>query len=289
MPNPVQTFAFPEVEPQFFTNLSLREYKRPGPGKPLATTLKTYIRLPIPSNLQDVYGIDVSSPSFATFNAIAAAGQAIFNTDSATLIASGKSKVENIVNWAASGSFRKNGLNVATEIAALSPGNSDLSRFAQSTAGVVRNPHITSIFDGVKLKAHEFTWRLAPRSLQEAQKMNQMVNYIKQYMHPAIIQGSAGFALDYPYIATVEFANLPKEITPYVNDSFITGLTINNSAGGMAFFKDGQPITTDISIHFQEINIRTREDFGGPGSNKQLEVSQVINGGIAQNNRDRQN
>jgi len=174
------------------------------------------------------------------------------------------------------------------QIAALSPGNSDLSKFAQSTVGIVRNPHITTIFDGVKLKAYEFTWRLAPRSIEEAKKMNQMVNYIKGFMHPSLLQGSAGFALDYPYIATVDFVGLPVEISPNVNDSFITGLSINNSAGGMAFFKDGQPITTDISLHFQEINIRTREDFGFSSSNKQLDLVQMSGGSSSQYNRDRQ-
>jgi hypothetical protein len=272
MPYSTQLFAFPEVEPLFYTNLSLREYKRPGPGKPLSKTLKTYIRLPIPSSLQDSYGIEVSAPSFATFNAIADVAGAAFGEQS-SLLAAGKSKLEQIGASINSGTMTKSKIvELVSQAVALAPGSSDLQKYAQATTGVVRNPHVTTIFDGVKLKSFEFTWRLSPRSEAEAQKMNQMVNYIKGYMHPAILNGSAGFALDYPYIATINFSGLPAEVTPFVNDSFITGMAINSTAGGAAFFRDGQPVTTDLTLTFQEINIRTREDFGY-SSNSKLDPS----------------
>jgi len=69
--------------------------------------------------------------------------------------------------------------------------------------------------------------------------------------------------MEYPYIATLDFevgnstTSLPK-----VKDSFITRLDVNSAASGTpAFFNDGNPVTTEISMSFQEIDIQTRKDF----------------------------
>jgi hypothetical protein len=53
---------------------------------------------------------------------------------------------------------------------------------------------------------------------------------------------------------------------PNVQDSFITRMDINSSASGVpAFYKDGQPVTVELSLAFQEINIQTRDNFISTG------------------------
>jgi hypothetical protein len=272
----VTQYAFPENQPQFFTRLTLREYSRPKPGSQPTKNISGYIRLPLPTNLQDSYNMDVNGVSLGLLGNIS--NDLVESKD--RMLAAGKSAAEafkNAYNSGDSGTISK----LAFKTLALSPGISDLvggltpgvsgqqvQAFASAQAGVVRNPHLTTIFEGVRLKTYEFTWRLSPKSESEAKKMNKMINYIKAFMHPAILQNSGGFALDYPYIANVEFAGLPKEVTPFVNDSFITSIAINSSTGGnVALFRDGQPTIVDIGMHFQEINIQTRENFGYGSSN----------------------
>jgi hypothetical protein len=84
-------------------------------------------------------------------------------------------------------------------------------------------------------------------------------------MHPEINPNSGGFALDYPYLASLEFAVGENKTVPNVNVSFITALQINNSGSGVpAFFKDGKSVSLEMAISFQEINIKTRRDFLNP-------------------------
>jgi len=153
---------------------------------------------------------------------------------------------------------------VGLQAAAVMPGLSDtgLGRFAQSQTGMVRNPHLTTIFEGVSLKTYSFSWRLSPTSDSEARQINSMLNTIKGYMHPKLI--GAGFALEYPYLANLEFevGDVAYSQLPKVRDSFITKLDVNTSGGGsIAFYRDGNPVTIDISMGFQEIDIMTRDDF----------------------------
>ncbi len=286
----VTQYAFPEKQPQFFTRLTLREYSRPKPGSKPPKNISGYIRLPLPSSLADSYNMDVNGESLGLLGNI---GNDLVESKD-RMLAAGKSAAEafkNAYNSGDSGTISKLGFKTL----ALSPGISDLvgaltpgvsgqqvQAFSSAQAGVVRNPHLTSIFEGVRLKTYDFTWRLSPQSEAEAKKMNNMINYIKAFMHPAILQNSGGFALDYPYIATVEFAGLPKEVTPFVNDSFIVGMSVSSSAGnGLALYRDGQPVVVDISMHFQEINIQTRENFGYGTSNSYESPSNAAESGGA--------
>ena len=267
----VTQYAFPEVQPQFFTRLTLREYSRPKPGSQATKNISGYIRLPLPNSIADAYNMDVNGESLGLLGNIS--GDLIESKN--RMMAAGQSAAQafkNAYNSGDVGSISKLGFQTM----ALAPGISDIAgaltpgvsgqqvqAFAGAQAGVVRNPHITSIFEGVRLKTYDFSWRLSPKSEAEAKKMNNMINYLKAFMHPAVLQNSGGFALEYPYIANVEFVGLPKQVTPFVNDSFITSLSIGSSAGyGLALYRDGQPVSIELNLHFQEINIQTRENFG---------------------------
>ena len=260
MPNVTDTFVFPLEVPEFYTRMSLRKYERPKPGSTLTPTFRTYIRLPIPQQLVDSFNISVSGNNMELLGNISNAP--------AQLAAAGRSLSEDFA--AAKGGEGSAIMKMVGEVAALTPGISDsnLAKFSQSNLGIVRNPHLTTIFEGVALKQYQFTWRISPKSEKEAQSMNRMLEYIKAFMHPEII--GEGFALDYPYLATVEFVTGSSNINlPNVSDSFITGLAINSMGGGTpAFYRDGTPVITEISITFQEIDIKTRANFGGGKYNR---------------------
>ena len=145
--------------------------------------------------------------------------------------------------------------------AALTPGVSDtnLGRRAQQEVGFVRNPHLTTVFDGVRLKTYQFNWKLAAKSPEEASQLEQIVLKIKEYMHPEWAAG--GFALQYPYLATVKFDVGDARTLPEVKKAFITRMDVNNTGSGVpAFFRDGKPVTVELSLGFQEINVQTRRD-----------------------------
>ena len=249
----VTSFAFPQEVPEFYTRMSLRKYERPKPGAASTPTMRTYIRLPIPLQLIDSFNISVSGNNMDLLGNL--------DNASAQMQAAGKTLTDEFKS--ASEGEGAAIMRMVGMVAALTPGISDqnLGKFSQSQLGVIRNPHLTTIFEGVALKIYQFTWKLSPKSEKEALMMNRMIDYIKAFMHPEII--GEGFALDYPYLATVEFvtgsssANLPN-----VSDSFITGLVINSTGGGTAaFYRDGNPVVIEITMSLQEIDSKTRKDF----------------------------
>ena len=171
----VDYLAFPPREPDFYTRISLRKYSRPLPftSQPKTKTEKV-IRLPVPLSLSDSYNIDVNNHEYGMLGV----------QDPYAALAAGGTKTEEFMNelrGAEGFAVGKVLSNAVLEVAALMPGISDsgFGRTAQSVKGVVRNPHLTTIFEGVKLKAYSFTWKLAPKSKDEAREVNSIIKTLK--------------------------------------------------------------------------------------------------------------
>jgi hypothetical protein len=249
-------YNFPAEVPLHYSRLSMKEYSRPKPGSQVTSDTQGIIRLPMPMLLIDDYNIRVNDTKFDLLGNYSNINE---------ILAAGSSKLEEIQSELKSGtSVLDMVMKVGLQAAAITPGLSDtgLGQFAQSQTGMVRNPHLTTIFEGVNLKSYTFSWRLSPTSDAEARQINSMLNTIKGYMHPKLIAG--GFALEYPYLANLEFevGDVAYSQLPKVRDSFITRLDVNTSAGGsLAFYTDGNPVAIDITMSFQEIDILTRDDF----------------------------
>lgn len=274
----VARYGFPKQEPQFYTVLTLSKYSRPRPGATVNSSTEVYVRLPIPDQLTDNYGMEINSA------ALGLAGMANMSNlpTISDLVSGGKSiaqetyesgganitrmmnRVSEYVSSVAPGAFDKIINTNPANVLALTPVISDtiFGRAAQLETGLVRNPHMTTIFDGVKLREFQFTWKLSPKTPDEADEMGRMINDIKRYMHPELRY--AGFAYDYPYLAEVNFVGGTTTNTtlPSVGKSFISAISINNLTQGVpAFYNDGRPVTIELSMSLNEVNVKTRQDF----------------------------
>lgn len=250
-----QQFNFPREISDYHCRLNLRKYSRPNPNSDANVNIESSIRLPLPTNLTDSYNIDTNEEKLDLVGNFGRAGD---------IAAAGIDKLSQYKNEFSNSGFTLDLVKkIAVEVGAVVPGISDtkLGIAARQSAGFVRNPHLTTIFEGVKLKQYTFNWKLAARSPEEARDLENIIQHIKTYMHPELL--TYGFALEYPYIADMEFVTGDSSlILPNVKRSFITRLDVNSMGSGVpAFFRDGRPVTVELTIGFQEINIQTRGDF----------------------------
>ena len=276
-------YAFPKEEAQFYTALRLSEYRRPRPGAAARMSTEIFIRLPIPEQLSDNYSMELNKSALGLAGMANLSGLPTIKdmyTGGAQLASALKSnfsgtirdmmgKVSQYAESVAPGVVDTLGKVASTDPAkflALTPGVSDniFGQAAQLQTGMVRNPHMTTLFDGVNLREFTFTWKLSPKTSEEASEMANMVTTLKRYMHPSLTLG--GFAYEYPYLAEVEFVGgdyqYVNSTLPKVSKSFISGMSVNNlTQGTAAFYTDGRPVSIDLSLGFNEVNVKTREDF----------------------------
>lgn len=146
----------------------------------------------------------------------------------------------------------------ATKIMALNPwANDGVSKAAQSYNGIVRNPHVSSIFNGVDLKTFQLNFRVSVGSAKEADSLNKAIMLIRNRMHPEAIADR--LVLKYPDVATMKFVGMSKMV-PRIKEAFIQQLNVTNFPQGPAVYRDGTPVEVLIDITLTEIDARMRDD-----------------------------
>jgi len=259
--------GYPAEQPQYYCRLIFRKYSRAKPGDKVNIATEAVFRLPIPSSLTDQFGMNITDEKLD-----------VLGNSVDALLTAGGSRVDQFANEFGSLSDYKGGgadalfkiaglskgatQNLIIDALALVPGASDskLGKWAQATVGMVRNPHHTTLFDGVQLKSYAFTWKMSPRSQQEAITLEEIIRNIKYYMHPQL--SATGFSMEYPHLAELQFEVGDNKLVPNVKTSFLKSLAINGSAGGVpSFYKDGKSTIVEFALSFQEINVQTRDDF----------------------------
>ena len=222
------------------------EYKR-NRSAPLKT-LSHMINLPFPIAFNEGYSMQVRQTDLSVLgnglNDLAAAGSDIKTV------------------WNSSEKFLEAVSQSAATIGALGFGtDSTIQNALQTRLGLIRNPHTTSLFEGVNLRNFTLAWKFSPRNESEAAVLDAIIERIKFLMHPQVSFG--GFALDYPDLVTVEFRSsanpkLNKMLSRLViYDSFVTDLQVDPTSAGQAWSTAG-PVVYTIQMHLQEINIITR-------------------------------
>lgn len=228
------------------TVLRFEQYNRNSPSDDATNDTTATINLPLPLQVPDISSIKTGQYDMVFASVVE-------NFDSLTGM-----KLSDVVKQSEeffNGSTNK---NLARAIA-LMPTlfNDDRRAQAGIVGGVVKNPHTTTFFDGVNLRSYFLSWRFSPRSQEESDALNNIINTIKQRIHPE--ENLRGFALDYPDLVYVDFEGEAKDYLPQFYRSFISEMSVTNSAGeGMAFYKSGAPVYVELGLRFNETNIITR-------------------------------
>ena len=246
------------ITPKLYTKIDFFEYKR-DISTPNAERRQTgSIRMPVPEQYNDATAIRLSDTSLGVLGAFA------------QFVSQGKGlgDIMNSASKSISGASQQSLINSVFDIASSLPGGFDSTTqdLARSFSGIVPNPHVTVLFEGVQLKTYSFQWKVSPRSQQDANALNSIISRIKGRSLPSILQvAGANYALQYPDLVKVSIVGAKQlESTDF---AFIERISVNSSVGNsIAFYKDGQPVETSISMDIKEIDIRTREDYEGTGA-----------------------
>lgn len=242
-----------EGDSDSYTLLQFVEYNRYNPNSRPTERLTGSVVLPLPNQIPDTNSLNIESVDLGLYGLDF--GKIMAEKGASIQDGSLSNDVQKIQS-----SFSLEGIgNALLRSLAVAPGIRDaaLGKRLQSEAGVVQNPHTTSLFSGVQLKTHELSWRVSPRSADDAQSLNDIILFIKQRIYPATTTST--FSLEYPDEVYVDYMNVNRT---GIRKSFITNFSINSGGGaGVALFKDGTPVETELSMSFTEIEIITRDEL----------------------------
>ena len=139
-----------------------------------------------------------------------------------------------------------------------------LGGIASQNAGIVNNPLPTAFFKGMDLRSFTWTWKLVPKSSEDASAIKSILKTLRQNVLPEKVQGDTTY-LKYPNMVWphVLEAGGASNLDLYgkFKKSSVKELLINYTAEGTsAYFVDGHPVAINLQITFQEIEAYTKED-----------------------------
>lgn len=132
--------------------------------------------------------------------------------------------------------------------------------------GSAPNPHITTLFQGVGLRQHNFSWKLAPASKDESDALARIIDSLRASMLPA--RGVNNFTLQFPDECEIYIMGTETKYMYHFKTAVIKSMTTNFAPDGvLSFFGDtGAPTAVNIDLSLGETVLHTREDYD-PGTN----------------------
>ncbi len=136
-------------------------------------------------------------------------------------------------------------------------------------AGVVPNNNLALLFNSPTLREFTFSWKMSPRSKEEAIRINNILRFFKQGMAPkkaaGTQSGGASYFLHTPNIFDIHFKTGRSDSDFYEildrNDSVLriktcacTGAAVNYTPQGMwNAYEKGQPVSITLTLRFNEL------------------------------------
>ncbi len=132
--------------------------------------------------------------------------------------------------------------------------------------GVVPNNNLALLFNSPTLREFTFTWKMTPRSREEATRIKNIIRFFKQGMAPKkginSQTGAASYFLGTPNVFDIVFKTTrDKYGILNENDAVVriktcacTGTAVNYTPDGMwNAYEKGQPVSVTMSLRFSEL------------------------------------
>ena len=188
------------------------------------------------------------------------AGEAISD-----LVAKGKAGADNIIgNTPGLMNAAQQGLNAKLTSSALGVfgANVSTSQLLARSTGQVFNPNLELLFDKPTLRSFRFSFKMTPRSQEEARQCKLIIRSFKQNMAPKAntegsgsLDGSAIF-LKSPNIFELRYrkGNRDHPFLHKFKQCFLTDFSVNYTAEGLhTTYDDARPISMQMDMTFKEI------------------------------------
>ena len=268
-------------------------FRRNGNKQPLGTIL-----LPIPSNIQDGNSVNYTDDSM---NSLVGAGLGAAEgimTNVGRLTAQGKfGDIPGAVRDQVVGALNSSGLtlgnaqDLATKYLAgqalgIFGGNVSINQLLARQSGQVFNPNMELLFNGPTLRNFNFTFKMMPRSSDEAEEIKHIIRFFKRGMAPKA--GSGNLFLKTPNVFELRYrqGNGEHQFLHRFKQCFLENISVNYTGEGVySTYDDGTPVSMEMTLAFKElapiydIDYDSELGFAGPYADPNEAVSRETNPG----------
>ena len=132
--------------------------------------------------------------------------------------------------------------------------------------GKITNNRTEMKFEGIDRRAFNFTFRLLPRSHDEAERIQQIVSIFRASSMPEFDPSDslkrtmiAPATFDIRYMTIINGSHLENPRLHRIGTSVLEGVDVKYGGDRPQFYHDGQPVETELTLVFKELEIMTKE------------------------------
>ena len=239
---------------------------------------KGTVLLQIPSQLQDGNTVDYGSSKLNNIVGAAVAGGvdimenvggALGELDLQKAGQETKDAVKNALN--AAQVDVQSGMNLLTKVAAGSivgafGGNVTVNQLLQRESGQIFNPNMELLFNGPTLRNFRFSFKMTPRSKEEAKQCKLIIRSLKMNMAPKVTNGRGGSSLflNTPNVFELRYRSGIKN-HPFLHrfkQCFLTDISVNYTGEGVyATYEGREPVSMIMDLTFKELEPIYDQDY----------------------------
>ena len=240
----------------------------PGSRRTNGKKILHSIILPIPPNIQDGNAVSYSDSSMNALTAAIAGGSGDVMKEIPKIIGGGDL---NELKGKLGGRIDQTGLDLkgaqdlitkqlAASAAGVFGGNVSLDQLQARQDGKIFNPNMELLFNGPTLRSFRFSFKMTPRSKDEAVEVRDIINTFKRSMAPKTVTSGSGRSQNL-YLKTPDIFELKymqgsgeHSFLHQFKQCFLENMSVNYTAEGTyATYEDGTPISLVMNLSFKEL------------------------------------
>ena len=150
-------------------------------------------------------------------------------------------------------------------------GNVSINQLLAREGGQVFNPNMELLFNGPTLRNFNFTFKIMPRSADEAEEVKQIIRFFKKGMSAKA--GAGGLFLKTPNVFELRYRKGTGE-HPFLNkfkQCFLENISVNYTGDGVyATYEGGEPVSMEMTLAFKELAPIYDIDYDSEGNSGPL-------------------
>jgi len=243
-----------------FMKLEFMSYPNTGSyNENRETKVEATIFLPLPADLRESFSVGYDSAAIGALvgkntSYLTKAIDEATNGGGPQEILANPGKYSETVKNIMSGLIKNNKGSDTIKYGAYQLADAIAPRGALSYAtGVIANPYLVQIFQGIGFREFSFNWKLTPNNEQESDELRRILFELKTRMLPGM--SASELFLTAPNHCQITFRPEVFRMTKAV----IAAVDINHAPNGPAFYNNDSVFEYDLSIQVKEIELVTRD------------------------------
>ena len=156
--------------------------------------------------------------------------------------------------------------NIATGVVGAFGGNVTVNQLLARQSGQIFNPNMELLFNGPTLRTFRFSFKMTPRSPEEAEQCKLIIRTFKMNMAPKVTSGRGGQSLflNTPNVFELRYksgiANHP--FLHRFKQCFLTDISVNYTGEGVyATYENREPVSMIMDLTFKELEPIYDQDY----------------------------